>query len=928
MMLAAGLVVAIPAQADQWQQRASGISARTSHTVVWTGTEMIAWGGGGEGTFLNSGGRYTPATDSWLPTSLTNAPSGRWMHAAVWTGTEMLVWGGRAHFDWLNHFDTGGRYDPATDTWRPMSAEGAPAPRSQMAAVWTGSELLVWGGMANNYGAHADGARYDPATDTWTPMAAANAPSARVEPTAIWTGTEMIVWGGVLYDPQTKVWTTYNDGARYNPVTDTWTPMTTEDAPESRTGHTAVWTGMRMLVWGGRQLPLDAYLNSGGSYDPQTDSWSVLATNMAPGKRAYHAAVWTGSEMLVWGGCDPFPSGWLDTGARYDPASDAWTPMTQVNAPAARFFWRPDAGLWTGEGMLLFGGSRYSEMSAQNSYYLPNAAPPQCAPVPPGLVSWWRAEGDAVDAAGGHDGSVLNGAGFAGGRVGSAFSTAAFGQRVIVADAAAFELTESLTIEGWVFIHGDGGIVFMRGDNRTGLDSWILWLTGPQRLSFRICSATEAVEVEGPVLYEQWQHVAATLDGASGEMRLYVNGSVVGQTNTPVRPLGPLEGPEPGLAIGNHSGTSLDFGFRGLIDELSLYGRALSAAEVGRIYEASSWGKCRTGQAPVIVHHPQTQSVQAGGTARFAVEATGTPPPVYIWLFNGEPIAGATASVLELANVQLTQAGNYSVIATNDFGFAVSETATLTVEEPPLECLPAPSSLVGWWPGNGDSADAAGTNSAVLIGGAAFGVGKVGQGFDLNGSTAFVRVPASSAIDVGAGDGLTVETWIRPDDVGSERPVAEWHRWSGNGFGVHLRVGKLPGNLYASLVDTTGADHVIDTPAATIVAGTWQHVALTYDKGGGVAKLYVNGTLAREVSVGSFTPQTTYDLNIGALASSLGAALLFDGVIDEVSVYGRALATAELQAIFGAGTAGKCPPAPPPVRTYDLSADYTLASNP
>ena len=88
--------------------------ARINHTAVWTGSEMIVWGGIGDGMYLNTGGRYNPATDNWAPTSRANAPEARVGHTAVWTGSEMIVWGGTPGAGFLN---TGGRYDPATDSW-------------------------------------------------------------------------------------------------------------------------------------------------------------------------------------------------------------------------------------------------------------------------------------------------------------------------------------------------------------------------------------------------------------------------------------------------------------------------------------------------------------------------------------------------------------------------------------------------------------------------------------------------------------------------------------------------------------------------------------------------------------------------------------------------------------------------------------------
>jgi len=84
-------------------------TARSLHTAVWTGSEMIVWGGWGGGPFFNTGGRYNPSTDSWTATSTTNAPSARYGHTAVWTGSEMIVWGG------AGDGDIGGRYHPSTD---------------------------------------------------------------------------------------------------------------------------------------------------------------------------------------------------------------------------------------------------------------------------------------------------------------------------------------------------------------------------------------------------------------------------------------------------------------------------------------------------------------------------------------------------------------------------------------------------------------------------------------------------------------------------------------------------------------------------------------------------------------------------------------------------------------------------------------------
>jgi hypothetical protein len=96
-------------------------TARAQHTVVWTGSEMIVWGGSSGAGSLNTGGRYNPGTDSWAATSMINAPTARYLPTAVWTGTEMIVWGGGP-----GNFNTGGRYNPVTNTWLATSTTNAP----------------------------------------------------------------------------------------------------------------------------------------------------------------------------------------------------------------------------------------------------------------------------------------------------------------------------------------------------------------------------------------------------------------------------------------------------------------------------------------------------------------------------------------------------------------------------------------------------------------------------------------------------------------------------------------------------------------------------------------------------------------------------------------------------------------------------------
>ncbi|HEV8375103.1 MAG TPA: MopE-related protein, partial [Candidatus Polarisedimenticolia bacterium] len=205
----------------------------------------------------------------------------------------------------------GGRYDPATDTWHPLSMTGAPAPRIRHTAVWTGSEMIIWGGGGPTSSQSLDsGGRYNPATDTWLPTSTTGSPRARANHTAVWTGDRMIVWGGGVSSGVADL----NTGGRYDPQTDSWAPTSTLEAPSPRHAHTAVWTGVRMVVWGGERYVTN--LASGGQYDPTNDSWVATAVSGGPLARHFHTALWTGSLMLVWGGESTTP---LSSGGRYDP---------------------------------------------------------------------------------------------------------------------------------------------------------------------------------------------------------------------------------------------------------------------------------------------------------------------------------------------------------------------------------------------------------------------------------------------------------------------------------------------------------------------------------------------------------------------------------------------------------------------------------
>ena len=352
---------------DTWS-RTSPLGApagRTGHTAVWTGSRLAIWGGFAPGGQLSSGALYDPVADSWTAIANVGAPGPRQDHAAIWTGSAMLVWGGYfADISGGQWLQTGGRYDPASNSWQPTTVANAPAGRQYHSAGWTGAEMIVWGGRISGSGSVLQtGGRYDPVANTWAPMTASAAPTARELHTAVWSGDEMLVWGGQDYVAGTP--RAFNTGGRYDPVNDLWMPMTAAGAPAARRDHTAVWTGDEMLVWGGDAA--GNYFGNGGRYRPTANAWASIPMTGAPPPRTKHVAVWSGKEMIVWTG---YSSGSIyhASGGRYDPARDLWTPTFWANPPKAR---HGATAVWTGTVWIVWGGINGEEPLNSGSRYDP-----------------------------------------------------------------------------------------------------------------------------------------------------------------------------------------------------------------------------------------------------------------------------------------------------------------------------------------------------------------------------------------------------------------------------------------------------------------------------------------------------------------------------------------------------------------------------
>jgi hypothetical protein len=200
--------------------------------------------------------------------------------------------------------------------------------------------MIVWGGGSTVN----TGGVYDPANDTWTAtLADATAPLSRTSHTAVWTGTKMIVWGGYTTGR-------VNTGGVYDPAGNSWSATSLTSVPTARTDHTAVWTGTQMIVWGGYD---GSYSNSGGVYNPAgAGTWTATQLTGAPTGRYRHKAVSTGTKMIVWGGDNGTN---FNTGGVYDPAgAGTWTAtLADATAPVSR---TGPSAVSTGITMIIWGG--------------------------------------------------------------------------------------------------------------------------------------------------------------------------------------------------------------------------------------------------------------------------------------------------------------------------------------------------------------------------------------------------------------------------------------------------------------------------------------------------------------------------------------------------------------------------------------------
>ena len=442
----------------------------------------------------------------------------------------------------------------------------------------------------------------------------------------------------------------------------------------------------------------------------------------------------------------------------------------------------------------------------------PGQSQAACVAQPADAVSWWQAEDNGVDNIGANDGTMTNGATFAGGLVGRGFSFDGVDDHLSVPDAPSLRPAQ-FSVAAWVnpaaAESGDGLIVYKQGTDAGGYASFVLWLLG-NTYKARTTMNGVLFDIDSGVNAAAgvWTHLAVTNDGS--QLSIYVDGilrdsvAVSGTVNYANYP----------ILIGNHDLTPNIFnGFNGRIDEVEVFARALSAAEVAGLFNAGEAGVCAS-------------------------------------------------------------------------------------------CTKSPTGMTNWWGGDGNGADMIGTGDGTLFNGTAYGQGVVGQAFSFDGVDDYI---AGDAAQFPLGNvARTVTAWVRTGSTSTQNVLH---------YGV--QTGVLPPQNFHLFIGNDGATgkagigngwgHGTVTGTSNVADGKWHFIAGIYEgPGTNIARIYVDGV--EEGATAITEPATALGtFEIGRFLNGTGGGQ-FNGMIDEVAVFSRALSAEEMLAIYQAGGAGMCRP--------------------
>lgn len=292
------------------------------------------------------------------------------------------------------------------------------------------------------------------------------------------------------------------------------------------------------------------------------------------------------------------------------------------------------------------------------------------------------------------------------------------------------------------------------------------------------------------------------------------------------------------------------------------------------------------GYAPLIVQQPQSFTNNLGTSNAFSVAVFGSEPLLYQWFKDGMVIADATNSLLPLSNLQSNQVGYYSVSVTNLYGWTGSSNALLTIPGVPLPFLW--QGLVAYYPFNGNANDASGNGNDGTVNGAVLAQDRLGaanSAYGFNGSSSVITFGSPPLTQV---DNWTLSAWVNPASLGQEClavMVGFDNASTGDGYGFGF-AGNSTWNAIFSGVGGGWISSGYSVPAAS----RWYHMVML--RQAGTTKFFVDGTQTPNTS--STAPKTPSSFRIG----SQNGIRFFNGQVDDVRIYNRALSSNELAQLY------------------------------
>jgi len=538
----------------------------------------------------------------------------------------------------------------------------------------------------------------------------------------------------------------------------------------------------------------------------------------------------------------------------------------------------------------------------------------------PGLVSFYafNADDDGIDETGTNDGACTNCPTFTqDAPVGGGYIFDGVNDVITVPDSNSLDLTTEGTLAAWIKIDtmvGDGGrgVISKRTSDSVSGITYTMFVRGETRtfgINIADAGGSDTLSTEESVRLNQWDHIAFTFD--NGDYKLYING-VLDASSTGGRNAKITTHP---VNIGKRtSGGDAQNNFNGSIDEVKIYNRSLSSADIKDLFELGrahiQWGE-----------YEAFQLVESGVTNRFTsigsfmqyktrMETNDTDPDS--WIINYSVDSYNERPVVH--NVTLNFSSKLNNTLDNLTGFINVTDANLdniTVDynwykDGKLDATTfIEDGILAYWPFNNDSFDYGQNNNPNVVGGSPEQVGgQVANAFDFDGSSDFFGSTIDGTLSFGALDEVALAGWFntsRPAATGVDTIYESRVTISTTGSpGVRINTGgRLTIKMYIGGCVHPTNQYIVST-GTDITDGQMHHFATYYNSTD--LLLYFDGVLVDSLVVG--TPGLLCDNTAGwriGNSFSSGPAKHFDGIIDELMIWNRSITRTEVEQLYFGG---------------------------